>query len=86
LAAGSDPVVAFNIRSLKFHHLDCDAAKACTVNCILISRSEALRRGGTPCKHCGGGRRLSPAPTTVQAIVHRASSATLFSRPAAQHV
>jgi hypothetical protein len=87
LAAGTDPIVAFNTRSMKFHHPDCDAAKACTVNCIFVSRSEALRRGGTPCKHCGGGMRLSPARPTLQAIVpDRASLDTPSPRPAAQHV
>jgi hypothetical protein len=54
-ADGADPIVTFNTQSLKFHHPNCAHARQCTVNCINIPRSEALRRGGVPCKHCGGG-------------------------------
>lgn len=61
----SDPIVAFNTHSLKFHHPDCPHAKACTENCIIIPRSEALRRGGIPCKHCGGGMRVMSVPPST---------------------
>ena len=58
--AGNDPVVAFNTKTLKFHHPECDAAKRCAVNCIMIPRSVAIHRGGVACKHCGGGLRFEP--------------------------
>lgn len=46
--------VAFNTNSLKYHCPSCSAAKRCTVNCITVTRAEAKRRGGVPCKICGG--------------------------------
>ena len=53
-SAASDEIVAFNTKSLKYHCLECTWAKKCTVNCVNIPRSEAIRRGGVPCKVCGG--------------------------------
>jgi len=50
-----EQTVYFNTKTLKFHHPSCRWAKRCTRNCILIPRSEAIRRGGVPCKVCGGG-------------------------------
>jgi hypothetical protein len=50
-AAGT---VFLNTKSLIFHHDGCIAAKRCTVNCIWVSRSDAVKRGGRPCKLCGG--------------------------------
>jgi hypothetical protein len=57
-AADTDPYVTFNTHSRIFHHPECDSALACTRNCVRIRRSDALSRGGRPCKHCGGGLRL----------------------------
>lgn len=45
VAAASD-VVYFNVKTLKFHRMDCVWALRCTVNCIAVSRAEAVRRGG----------------------------------------
>ncbi|MBX9771583.1 MAG: hypothetical protein K2X29_09445 [Candidatus Obscuribacterales bacterium] len=54
-AASQRDIVDFNTNSLKYHDPNCIWAKRCTVNCIKISRGEAKRRGGIPCKVCGGG-------------------------------
>ena len=47
-------MVMFNTQTLKYHKLDCQWAKKCTVNCIKIDKKEAIKRGGKPCKVCGG--------------------------------
>lgn len=47
-------MVMYNTKTGKFHKLDCEWAKQCTVNCIKIDRKEAIKRGGVPCKICGG--------------------------------
>lgn len=52
--SGAEEKVAFNVESKKYHCLTCRSAIACTKNCIKVSRSEAKRRGGIPCKNCGG--------------------------------
>lgn|GEM_PF-5216321 len=49
-----EEVVAFNQKTLKYHKLDCIWALRCTKNCITIPKSEAIKRGGIPCKVCGG--------------------------------
>ncbi|HET7435292.1 MAG TPA: hypothetical protein VFN10_11340 [Thermoanaerobaculia bacterium] len=49
-----EEIVAFNIRSAKYHCLQCSAARACTHYCIEIKRSEAKARGGVACKLCAG--------------------------------
>ncbi len=46
--------VAFNTKTLKIHKLYCQWAQKCTVNCIQIEKKEAVKRGGVPCKVCGG--------------------------------
>jgi len=46
--------VVFNTQTLKYHKLNCQWAKRCTVNCIKIDKKEAIKRGGRPCKVCGG--------------------------------
>ena len=56
-ASTNDEQVYFNTHSLKYHCLTCSAAKRCTVNCIKVSREEAIRRGGVACKLCGGACR-----------------------------
>lgn len=47
-------MVMFNTQTLKYHKLGCRWAKKCTVNCIKIDKKEAKKRGGVPCKVCGG--------------------------------
>jgi hypothetical protein len=52
------PVVAYpvyyNTNSHIYHKHNCKHAKKCTKNCITIDDSEAIKRGGRPCKICGG--------------------------------
>ncbi len=50
----AEEVVAFNKATGKYHCLDCAAAKKCTANCVNVPLSTAIRRGGVPCKLCGG--------------------------------
>ena len=52
--ASKDEIVAFNTKSLIYHCLTCKWAKKCTKNCINIKKSKARKRGGLPCKVCGG--------------------------------
>jgi uncharacterized membrane protein len=54
VAAAGDEIVMFNTKSLKYHCPSCRWAKKCTRNCIKIMKSEAKKRGGIPCKVCGG--------------------------------
>lgn len=44
--------VSFNLKSHKFHSLNCRYANC--KNCIKIERQQAIKRGGIPCKVCGG--------------------------------
>lgn len=55
-ASSSDDTttVAYNVESQKFHRPECKWARKCTKNCINVPRSEAIKRGGKPCKVCGG--------------------------------
>ncbi|MBY0357414.1 MAG: hypothetical protein K2W82_05375 [Candidatus Obscuribacterales bacterium] len=53
--ASDKDIVAFNTANGKYHARSCLWAKRCTVNCIDISRAEAHRRNGIPCKICNGG-------------------------------
>lgn len=46
--------VVFNTKTRKYHGLNCKWAIKCTKSCITLSLSEAKRRGGVPCKVCGG--------------------------------
>lgn len=50
----STDIFTFNTYTMKYHRRSCKWAKRCTVNCIDITRDEAIRRGGTRCKVCGG--------------------------------
>jgi hypothetical protein len=54
--AGATPeeTVYLNVRSHKYHCLTCYYARRCTANCIEVPLSEAKKRGGVPCKVCGG--------------------------------
>lgn len=54
IAEAAEQKVFFNTKSLIYHHDGCIAASRCTVNCIWISRSDAIKRGGRACKLCGG--------------------------------
>lgn len=53
LSANAESVV-FNTKSLKYHSPSCQYAKKCTQNCIKVEKSDAVKRGGVPCKVCGG--------------------------------
>ena len=46
--------VAFNTQTYKYHQLWCRWAKKCTVNCVIMKKEQAVKRGGVPCKVCGG--------------------------------
>ncbi len=46
--------VFFNTKTRKMHKQSCSYAQACTVNCIKIEKSLAVKKGGIPCKKCGG--------------------------------
>jgi len=50
--APREETVTFNTQNLKYHRNSCRWAQRCTVNCIKISQSEAIKRGGIPCKVC----------------------------------
>ncbi len=50
----SSEIVFFNVQTHKVHKMHCVSAQKCTKNCIAIKRAEAYRRGGIPCKVCGG--------------------------------
>lgn len=56
-AEAKEEVVFFNVRSHKYHCLTCGYARRCTANCIEVPVSEARKRGGVPCKICGGSCR-----------------------------
>ena len=46
--------VVFNTKTYKYHSIYCEWALKCTKNCIKIDKKEAIKRGGVPCKVCGG--------------------------------
>ena len=46
--------VVFNTNSLIYHSPNCKWAKKCTKNCIVTTKADAIKRGGRPCKVCGG--------------------------------
>ena len=54
MAEAAERTVIFNTKSRIYHHDGCNAARACTVNCVTVSLSEAISRGGRPCGRCGG--------------------------------
>jgi hypothetical protein len=47
-------LVYFNVQTHKFHCTSCQWAAKCTKHCVAIPREEALKRGGVPCRVCGG--------------------------------
>ena len=57
VAVAATPVeqkVVFNTKTKKYHSASCKWAVKCTKNCITLTPSEAIKRGGVPCKVCGG--------------------------------
>ena len=46
--------VVYNVQSGIYHNVSCSSANRCTKNCIRIDKKEAIKRGGRPCKNCGG--------------------------------
>jgi methylphosphotriester-DNA--protein-cysteine methyltransferase len=48
-----EDVVVFNVKTKKYHKASCLWAERCTRNCVFMKRSEALEKGGMPCKVCG---------------------------------
>lgn len=46
--------VIYNTKTGKIHSPYCKWAQKCTVNCIKTDRKEAVKKGGVPCKVCGG--------------------------------
>ncbi|OGI29989.1 MAG: hypothetical protein A2287_04365 [Candidatus Melainabacteria bacterium RIFOXYA12_FULL_32_12] len=50
----SDKTIVYNAQSKIYHDPSCNAAKRCTKNCIMIKKSEAIKRGARACKTCGG--------------------------------
>jgi hypothetical protein len=53
-AEAEGDVVAFNVQTLKYHGLACVWAQRSTRHCVTIERADAIKRGGVPCKVCGG--------------------------------
>ncbi len=45
--------VVFNPNSKIYHKPSCHYAQICKV-CIKIEKQDAIKRGGRPCKKCGG--------------------------------
>ncbi len=52
--AKAEETVAFNTQTHKYHCLTCTWAIRCTVHCVKIAKSDAVKRGGVPCTVCGG--------------------------------
>ena len=52
--AFGDYEVAFNEKSFIFHSPTCEWARKCTLNCVYIPKSVAIKRGGRACKVCKG--------------------------------
>ena len=50
----SAETVVFNWKTLKYHKPGCQWAQKCTQNCTPVDKKEAVKRGGVPCKVCGG--------------------------------
>lgn len=46
--------VMYNTKTHKYHKITCVHAAKCTVNCIRLEKADAKKRGGIPCKVCGG--------------------------------
>ena len=46
--------VTYNHQSGIYHKHSCASAVRCTKNCTKIEKKEAVKKGGRPCKKCGG--------------------------------
>lgn len=46
--------VVFNVKTHKMHKPSCTYAQKCTVNCIKLEKTAAIKRSGISCKKCGG--------------------------------
>lgn len=46
--------VYYNTNSQIYHKHSCEWAEKCTKNCKTMDHKEAKRRGGRPCRVCGG--------------------------------
>ena len=76
LMAGDDEKVVFNTQSHKYHCSTCRYAVRCTKNCVTITKAEAIKRSGLPCKACGGACKMgtSSSPgTQVDQLAHTSS-------------
>lgn len=49
-----DNPVVLNIRTLLYHCPACDHARHCGSDCEVLDLADAVRRGGKPCRACGG--------------------------------
>jgi hypothetical protein len=54
VATAAEKMVVFNAQTHKYHDPSCTWARRCTRHCKTLPLSEAIRRGGVPCKVCGG--------------------------------
>ena len=52
--AASAYTVKYNTNTKIYHDISCKWAHKCTKNCITIDHTDANKRGGRPCKVCGG--------------------------------
>lgn len=46
--------VTYNHQSGIYHKHSCSSAVRCTQNCTKIEKKDAVKKGGRPCKKCGG--------------------------------
>lgn len=49
-----DNPVVLNIKTLLYHCPACELARHCGADCAVVDLAEAVRRGGKPCRTCGG--------------------------------
>lgn len=52
-ATANAETVVFNPNSKIYHKPSCHSAQICKV-CVKIEKQDAVKRGGRPCKKCGG--------------------------------
>lgn len=44
--------VVYNVKTQKYHSVNCQHASKCTKDCIKIDKKDAIKLGGVPCKTC----------------------------------
>lgn len=49
-----DNPVVLNIKTLLYHCPACDLVSHCGSDCTVLDLADAVRRGGKPCRACGG--------------------------------